>query len=182
MLGSNSIKSWSQTQALIALSSGESEFYATLKASAETLGTVSMLNDYGVNVTAEVWGDAQAAPGITHRKRVGKTCNIQTRLLWIQQMSAEKRLKFGKSLGKVNPADLFTKYFDQTTIEQHVAKLAYTFEGGRALEAPKLHNVSISIDEYELLGKYTEWEWLQLIKNSIQHENKKTWKQKKRKL
>ena len=68
MLGKHSVKSWSKTQALIALSSGEPELYATLKASAETLGTVPMINDYGVRVTAEVWGDAQTALGIIHRK------------------------------------------------------------------------------------------------------------------
>ena len=143
---------------MIALSSGESELYAVLKASAETLGIVSMLNDYGVRVRAEVWGDAQAALGIIHRKAFGKTRHIQIGLLWIQQVSAEKRLKFGKVLGKLNPAALFTKYLDHNTIEQHVARLNYTFFEGRALEAPKLHNMGLSIDEYGLMGQWDDWE------------------------
>ena len=165
-MGNHSIKSWSKTQALIALSSGESELYATLKAAAETLGIVSMLNDYGVRVTAEVWGDAQAALGIIHRKGLGKTRHIQTGLLWIQQVSAEKRLRFGKVLGKQNPADLFTKYLDHNTIEQHVEKLNYVFSKGRAIEAPKLHNISISIDEYGLMGQWENWEWLNVIQEA----------------
>ena len=46
MLGGHLIKSWSKTQRFIALSSGESEFYAALKASAEALGLLSMLTDF----------------------------------------------------------------------------------------------------------------------------------------
>ena len=130
--GSHTIKSWSKIQALIALSSGESELYAALKASAEPLGTISMYMDYGIKMAGEIWGDAQAALGIIHRKGFGKTGHIQNGLLWIQQVSAEKRLKFGKVLGKLNPADLFTKYFDKETIEQHVRTLEYMFIDGRA--------------------------------------------------
>ena len=70
-------------------------------------------------------GDVQAALGINHRNGLGKTRHIQTCPLWIQQVSAEKRLKFGKVLGKLNPADLFTTYFDKETIEQHVGKMEY---------------------------------------------------------
>ena len=132
MLGKHPIKSWSRTQALIALSSGESELYATLKASAKTLGIVSMLNDYGVKVTTEVWGDAQVALGIRHGKGLGKTRHIKIGRLWIQQVSVEKRLRFGKALGKLNPADLFTKYLDNNATEQHMARLNYTFAEGRA--------------------------------------------------
>ena len=40
-LGAHTIKSWSKTQTLLALSSGESEFYAALKASAEGIGLLS---------------------------------------------------------------------------------------------------------------------------------------------
>ena len=115
-----------------------------------------MLDDYGVKVAGEIWGDAQVALGIIHRKGIGTTRHIQTGLLWVQQVSAEKRFKFGKVLGKLNLADLFAKYFDKDNIEQHVATLKYTFAGGRASEAPKFHNVSIPIDEYEFIGQWRE--------------------------
>ena len=130
-------------------------------------------------MTAEVCGDAQVALGKIHRNGFGKTRHIQTGVLWIQQVSAEKRQKFGKAFGKLNPADLVIKYLDHATIEQHVAKLNYIVEEGKASEAPKFHNVSISIDECELLGQGGEWEWLQLIKNSIQHDDNKKRKQEK---
>ena len=152
------------------LCSGEPELHAILKASAETLGITSMLKDYGVHVSGAVWGDAQAALGIIHRKGLGKTRHIQTGLLWIQLVSVEKRLNYGTVLGKLYPADLFIKCLDQKSIEQHVAKLNYVSTEGRASEAPKLHNVSISIDEYELLGQWRRWEWLDVIDNSVQNK------------
>ena len=83
------VTSWSKTQALVALSSGESELYATLKASAEALGIISMLADFGMTMPGEVWGDAQAALGIINRNGLGKTRHIQTGLLWVQQVSAQ---------------------------------------------------------------------------------------------
>ena len=71
MTGKHAIKSWSKTQTLIALSSGESELYAALRASAETLGIISMYKDFGLNLTGEIWGGAQAALGIINRNGLG---------------------------------------------------------------------------------------------------------------
>ena len=88
---------------MIALSSGELELYATLKASAETFGSMAMLDDYGVKVKGEIWGDAQAALGIIHRKGLGKTRHIQTGLLWVQQISVEKTFDIWKSIGQNKP-------------------------------------------------------------------------------
>ena len=119
------VKSWSKTQALVALSSGESELYASLKASAETLGIISMLVDFGLVMAGEVWGDASAALGIINRNGFGKTRHIQTGLLWIQQVSAQKRISYGKVLGQNNPADFFTKYLDRNTTGRHLKTLKW---------------------------------------------------------
>ena len=108
--GSHTLKTWSKTQSLIALSSRESEFYAALKASAETLGMLAIMRDFGWTMHGEVFGDASAALGIIHRKGLGRTRHIDTGLLWIQQTAAEKRLAYYKVLGTDNPADLMTKY------------------------------------------------------------------------
>ena len=115
-LGKHTLKGWSKTQSLVALSSGESELYATLKAAAETLGMLSLLKDLGWQATGEIWGDASAALGIINRRGLGKTRHIDTGLLWIQQTAAERRLQFNKVLGKNNPADLFTQHFDLSLI------------------------------------------------------------------
>ena len=67
MVGKHMIKGWSKTQFLFALSSGESEFYAALKASAEGLGIKAVAADLGLKLDGEIWGDASAAFGITKR-------------------------------------------------------------------------------------------------------------------
>ena len=90
MLGKHTLKTWSKTQTLIALSSGESELYAALKASAEGLGMMSMFKDYQYPVAGEVLGDASAAMGIIQRRGLGKTRHIDTGLLWIQQAGRRK--------------------------------------------------------------------------------------------
>ena len=59
-LGEHVLKGWSKTQSLVALSSGESELYATLKAAAEALGMPSMLKDLGWRLRrAGLLGDLQ---------------------------------------------------------------------------------------------------------------------------
>lgn len=122
-IGMHCIKGRSKTQSLIDLSSRESELYASLKASVETLGLVAVLKDLGWHLQGEIWGDANAALGIIRKTRLGKTRHIDTGLLWIQQVPAKQKLKFGKVLGTNNPADLFTKYQDERTTVHHTTNL-----------------------------------------------------------
>ena len=91
MHGKHTLKTWSKTQSLLALSSGESEFYAALKASAEGLGVISLMKDFHYQVKGEVMGDASAALGIINRRGLGRTRHIDTGLLWIQQTAAETK-------------------------------------------------------------------------------------------
>ena len=49
--GSHMLRSTSTTQGVIALSSGESEFYALVKWTSAALGAVSMLEDLGVDIS-----------------------------------------------------------------------------------------------------------------------------------
>ena len=138
-VGARTLKVRTKTQSLIALSSGESELYATLHAVAEALGVIAMMRGTGCSVSGEIWSDAGAALGIIHRTGLGKIRHIDTGLLWIQQTAAEQRLRFQQVLGKHNPADLFTKYLDQATSEGHITTPHYKFINGRVKEAPKLH-------------------------------------------
>ena len=150
VLGMHLIKGWAKTQSLIALSSGESEFYATLRTSAETLGEVAMARDMGYKLKGQILGDASAALGIIHRKGLGKIRHIDTSYLWIQEIAAQRRLAFTKVLGKENPADLFTKHLDVSTMDKHVGKLECSYKDGRASAAPELYNLSKSWHEYML--------------------------------
>ena len=108
-------------------------------------------------------GGANAALGVINRAGLGKTRHIDTGLLWIQQVAADKRLKFGKVLGSDNPADLFTKYLDERTNVHHTTSLGFHATEGRAEDAPQLHAVSVSVDDYYTGGICREWEWIHYL-------------------
>eukprot|EP00973_Karenia_brevis_P047469 6590130-Karenia_brevis.AAC.1 len=76
MIGTHLIKSWASTQNVIALSSGEAELYALTKAASQTLGLVTMANDFGEKLQARVKCDAKATLGMVHRSGLGKLRHI----------------------------------------------------------------------------------------------------------
>ena len=107
--GNHLIKTWCKTQAVVALSSAEAELYGVVRASAETLGMMSMYMDMGEKVEGTVLGDASAALAIIHRKGLGKLRHLDTNYLWVQEVAARKQIAYKKVYGKENVADLFTK-------------------------------------------------------------------------
>ena len=164
-IGRHTIKTWSKTQSFIALSSGESELYAALRAAAEIMGILSIGKDFGWELRGEAHGDASAALGVIHRQGFGKTRYTQAALLWVQEIVAEKRLNFGKVWGKENPADFFTKHLDEPSSLKHTATLKFDFTTGRAIDVPNLHILSQSWHEVISGGNYQEWKRLQFITN-----------------
>lgn len=165
VVGSHLVKGWSKTQSLIAFSSAESELYASLRTSSETLGVIAMAKDMGYQLRGQVLGYASAALGIIHRKGLGKTRHIDTSYLWIQEVAARRRLLFSKVLGKENPADLYTKHLDVSTMDRHVVKLECRYKDGRACAAPQLHTISISW--CECMAKQESWETYALERESM---------------
>jgi hypothetical protein len=67
------IKAWSKTHAIIAKSSAESELYALVKGACESLGTCTLLRDFGeANPQVRLHVDASAAKGTVERKGLSK--------------------------------------------------------------------------------------------------------------
>ena len=83
---------WSKTQSVIALSSGESELYATVKASAEGLSVMATDRDLRETYYGKVWADASAALGIIQRRGLGKVRHIDTHHLWKNPEAAHRDL------------------------------------------------------------------------------------------
>ena len=131
MLGNHMVKMWSRTQATIALSSAEAELYATVKASAESMGIVSLMKDAGKLIKAHVFGDASAALGIIARKGLGKVRHLNTSYLWVQEKAANDEIKYSKIPGQKNIADLFTKPLDWQTLMTHTESMSCKFTEGR---------------------------------------------------
>ena len=138
LVGEHWIKSWSKSQSTIARSSAESELYACIKATSEGLGFMSLMKDFGMTMHGEVRSDASAALGIIARNGLGKLRHIDTSYLWIQQVSAEKKMTFGKVDGKLNPAGLMTKNLAKEDSEKHCRRMGVEFSVGRHCKAPEL--------------------------------------------
>ena len=64
MHGWHTVKTWSTTQAIVAMSSGESELYSLTKGAAQALGLMALAANFGVCLESRVHTDASATLGI----------------------------------------------------------------------------------------------------------------------
>ena len=136
MLGAHLIRTHSETQATIAKSSGESELYTLVRASAEGLGICAHLTDLGVADPRVVIGmDASAAIGMAQRVGLNKVCHIEVDVLWFQGQMALDLLPIVKIQGPRNPSDRCTKNVPITLLEQYLGQLNIYFADGRAAVA-----------------------------------------------
>ena len=108
-IGGGTLKTWSSTQSTIALSSGEAEYYALVKAAAEALGVQSLANDLGWKFEVRIWIDSSAAKSMARRIGMGRVRHLEVRYLWAQQVLKRGRLVLKKIKGLLNPADVMTK-------------------------------------------------------------------------
>ena len=109
MFGTHCIKSWSVTQSVISLSSGEAEYYAMVKGASVALGFKSILKEVGVDVMIELKCDASAAVGIVMRKGLGRVRHIDVTQLWLQEKVAEKKIRITRVKSVENVSDGLTK-------------------------------------------------------------------------
>jgi hypothetical protein len=91
MWGSHVIRTWSTTQSVIAMSSGEAEYYSMVKGSSMGMGIKSIAMDLGVVMSViNAKTDASAAKGIASRKGLGKIGHIEVSQLWLQRLGPKK--------------------------------------------------------------------------------------------
>ena len=136
MWGRALLKSWSRTQTLIALSSGEAELAAVTKAAAESFGIQATLKDFGFSTRIEIHSDATAAIGICKRQGLGRVRHLATADLWVQQRVRGKQLTLYKLPGTENPSDLLTKYKGSVETNKFLTQLGLQPRSGRAALAP----------------------------------------------
>ena len=90
MVGDVCLKAWSTTRRVVALSSGEAEYYAAIKGASEGLGFLAGCADLGIwtngAVSLRVLTDNSACKGICQRTRLGKIRHIYIAMLWLQDL------------------------------------------------------------------------------------------------
>ena len=109
VVGGGTIKSWASTQSTRALSSGEAEYYALIKAAAEGLGMQSIARDLGFDLVIRIWVDSSAAKAIVSRIGLGKVRHMEVKYLWAQEAHKAGRFIVSKIAGAKNPAEVVTK-------------------------------------------------------------------------
>ena len=141
-IGWHLIKSWSTTQATVAMSSAEAELYAMTKGAANSLGFMAMAADLGVTLNATVHCDASAALGIVQRQGLGRLRHIRVQYLWVQDRLRHGDFRVQKVPGKQNPADLLTKHLPAGEVQAHMESLGFVTSTSRATLAPSLSRFS----------------------------------------
>ena len=137
--GRHTLRTWSSTQSVVALSSGESEYYALVKGASVALGARSMCGDLGEDYGLKVHTDSNAAKGMANRAGLSsKTRHMDVHYLWVQSKVRAKEFELLKIDGKKNMADLMTKYLTRDEVDKHVSSL-----GGENLEGRHKHSLAV---------------------------------------
>ncbi len=103
---------------VVALSSGESEYYSLVRCACEAIGLASLLRELGMILTIGLRTDAAVARSIATRvgQGGGRIKHMDTKYLWLQQRVQSKEISVNKVKGLWNGADLMTKGLDRKTI------------------------------------------------------------------
>ena len=118
---------YSVTQSTIALSSGESEMYATGSATARGLQCKTYLIETQRPCNLKIYSDSTAGRGMCSRVGVGKVRHLELRYLWIQERLRLKAFELHKEDTSEMTADILTKYCEWPTIEKHCTTLNLRF-------------------------------------------------------
>ena len=131
MIGSNMIITYTRGQAVIALSSGEAEYYGLVSCISQLFGEISLAKDWQVMFTAKVWMDATAGIAIGSRRGLGRVKHIDTMFLWVQQVVNEGRVKLGKKDTTEMLADIMTKHVPEGIMLRMLDGMGFRFAAGR---------------------------------------------------
>ena len=116
---------------MIALSSGEAEFYGIVKGATNALGIVGIMKDFGVEMSVSVSTDSSAAKWIANRRGLGKLRHIELSELWVQDLVAKGRMAIFKIDGSDNSSDSLTKHSTGDRIGQTLKSCNQTIARGR---------------------------------------------------
>ena len=130
-LGEATVKTAAKGQAVIALSTGEAEYYALISTASTALGEQAMMADWGVKLSVNIAMDASAGISIASRRGLGKVKHIDTCYLWVQEIVAQGRIHLKKVNTQDMLADLMTKPLDHQTATKLMSRMGYTTRNGR---------------------------------------------------
>ena len=137
-MGTHIIKTWSNTQSVVALSSAEAELTGICKGATISLGLQSLCNDLGLHCSLQIFSDSTAAIGICRRRGLGRVRHLAVADLWVQERVRAQDFELVKVAGSSNPADVMTKFVERPLLLRHLEHLHLESEEGRAATASKI--------------------------------------------
>ena len=126
MLGSSTVSTYCKGQAVIALSSGESEYCGLVSAASQTLQGIIL--DWGLKFHAYVWMGATAGIATGSRRGLGRVKHIDTVFFTV----TEDKISLGKKPTKEMLADFLTKHVDAATMLNCMSGLGLKFQSGES--------------------------------------------------
>ena len=123
MFGAHCVRTASNTQSTVSLSSPESEYYGVVKTASITIGIQSVLKDMGVQVGVEILSDASSGISLASRRGLGRTRHVATRFLWLQQHVRDRSVTIKKVKGSEKPSDIGTKVVGGKLIAEALARV-----------------------------------------------------------
>ena len=130
-LGESTVKTAAKGQAVIALSTGEAEYYGLISTASTALGEQAMMADWGVKLSVNIAMDASAGISIGSRQGLGKVKHIDTCYLWVQEIVDEGRIRLKKVNTQDMLADLMTKPLDGQTATKLLGRMGYCVRSGK---------------------------------------------------
>ena len=136
MVGGHCVRSWSNVQKVIALSSGEAELYALIKGASVAIGARSLMREMGIECGVELRTDSSAAKGAASRVGIGRLRHVETSNLWTQERVQKGEVRIVKIAGASNPPDVLTKHVGQKQLDKCLRMVNVRSTGGRRPLAP----------------------------------------------
>jgi hypothetical protein len=130
------IAHWSKTQANVALSSGEAELNASVKAISELIGLKVLLSEVSRGAASlSLHVDASACKGILLRQGAGKIKHLSVKQLWTQGAVQSHGIDVVKVPRCDNLADPLTHVVAHVSLHSAVQAMGYTFPSGPPLRS-----------------------------------------------
>jgi len=126
-IGRHLLEAYSVTQAVNALSSGESEFYAMSSVMARGLLLKYFFEEIGQKLRLEVGTDSTACRGMALRHGSGRVRHLDNKYLWVQEILRRKLAVLVKVPTSDMVADMLTKYTEREVTRRHCAALNLRF-------------------------------------------------------
>ena len=126
---------------MLALSSGEAEYYGMVWGGSNAIGYRTLMLDFGVQLRFRIKTDASAAKSIANRRGLGKIRHLEVTQLWLQDKVTRGDIEVEKVKGEVNWADCLTKPLDGGGVMDHLTWTGQVVTEGRHNLAPKTEQV-----------------------------------------